>query len=218
MAGLAGEVTRMMRLIPADSSSSATWWRTQLRPNGKSSLGTVPHNGPRRLPLPATGTTAVSTGALLDIRGPLVVPDGLQDIVTHRHPSVRPRQIGFSGASGTDQGRRQSRGGSGTDVVGGVPHHEAAVPGYPVAGDRRLDHRAPRFAAGATVAWAMRAQVRGEEGPRGRTEAVHDVPVDRDRLLQVENALADPCLVGYHDDLKSALQQERHRVRGRREA
>ena len=51
-------VTKRTRSMPASVSSSTTYWTTGRRPTGSISLGWDLVAGRRRVPSPATGTTA----------------------------------------------------------------------------------------------------------------------------------------------------------------
>src|SRR5206468_4129564 len=53
-------VTKRICWIPFETSSSTTYWTMGLRPTGSISLGCDLVAGSRRVPRPATGTTAIS--------------------------------------------------------------------------------------------------------------------------------------------------------------
>src|ERR1051325_11230277 len=62
MDALPGPVTKSTRLMPTRVNSSTTYCTTGLRPTGSISLGCDLVAGSRRVPRPATGTTARLTG------------------------------------------------------------------------------------------------------------------------------------------------------------
>src|ERR1700677_461667 len=62
-------VTKMNCSIPASMASSTAYWTTGLSTTGSISLGTALVAGRKRVPMPATGRTALRTGFGLVIAG-----------------------------------------------------------------------------------------------------------------------------------------------------
>src|SRR5882762_8545262 len=66
-------VTKMNCSIPASLASSTAYWMTGLSTTGSISLGTALVAGRKRVPMPATGKTALRTGFMADIHFPGMV-------------------------------------------------------------------------------------------------------------------------------------------------
>src|SRR4030095_15231088 len=81
MARLERPVTKIISVMPAAMASSTAYWITGLSTTGSISLGMALVAGRKRVPMPATGKTALRTGLGADMG---FLGDGSQTGLFHR--------------------------------------------------------------------------------------------------------------------------------------
>src|SRR5277367_3362086 len=101
-------VTKMNCSIPASIASSTAYWTTGLSITGSISLGTALVAGRKRVPMPATGRTALRTGLGLVIAGRDAL-ESAQSWHKDAHIVHFARGTGYAGAKYANLADRRGR-------------------------------------------------------------------------------------------------------------